>query len=216
MSYLVEIRRASKIYAPHSKPVLHELDLQIEAGESVAIWGPSGCGKSTLLKIIGLLDLFTQGHYLLKGQDINMLSPSKLAALRNRFFGFIFQSFYLIPHLTVIENVMLPLLYRGETRIRARQKAKDLLNSLELSAWHYYLPNELSGGQQQRVAIARALIGAPKIILADEPTGALDPNLSKQVFELLKSAVKEGVTLLMVTHDAALANQCDRRIDLKN
>lgn len=190
--------------------------MQISAGESVAIWGPSGCGKSTLLKIIGLLESFTQGRYLLNGQDVKSFSHSKYAALRNRCFGFIFQSFYLIPHLTVIENVMLPLLYRGESRKRGSQEAKDLLNSLELSCWENTLPSQLSGGQQQRVAIARALIGEPQIILADEPTGALDQTLSKQVFQLLKHAVQRGVTLLMVTHDAVLANQCDRSVNLQH
>lgn len=214
MSYLVEIQDASKVYALDSNPVLNQLNLQIGAGESVAIWGPSGCGKSTLLKIIGLLDSFSQGHYFLNGQDVKSLSLSKHAVVRNRCFGFIFQSFYLISHLTVIENVMLPLLYRGETRIGARHKAKNLLNSLELSALQTNLPNQLSGGQQQRVAVARALIGGPKIILADEPTGALDQTLSKQVFALLNQAVQQGVTLLMVTHDAALAEQCDRRVNL--
>lgn len=213
MSSLIEILNASKQYGNHD-PIIERLDLSVMRGESVAIWGPSGCGKSTLLKIIGLLDTFTHGQYLLNDVSVSTLSRLARAQYRNKFFGFIFQSFFLIPHLTVIDNVMLPLLYRGEERTAAKAKAIAMLDQLSVLQWQNQLPNFLSGGQQQRVSIARALIGEPKLILADEPTGALDPVMAKQVFDLLGSLVAKGISLIMVTHDRTLADQCDRRIDL--
>lgn len=197
--------------------VLRGIDLDIERGEFVSIMGASGSGKSTLLNILGILDNYDSGEYLLGGTPIWNLSETRAAEYRNRMLGFIFQSFNLIPFKTAVENVELPLFYQGVGRRRRHQLAMDYLDRLGLAEWAGHYPNELSGGQKQRVAIARALITQPQLILADEPTGALDSKTSVEVMGLLKQLNQEqGITIVVVTHESGVANETNKIVHIKD
>ena len=197
--------------------VLKGINLDINEGEFVSIMGASGSGKSTLLNILGILDNYDSGEYILGGTLIKDLSETKAAEYRNRMIGFIFQSFNLIVFKTAVENVELPLFYQGVSRKKRRQMALEYLDRLELLPWADHYPNEMSGGQKQRVAIARALITNPKIILADEPTGALDSKTSVEVMELLKKLNKEEhKTIVVVTHESGVANETNKIIHIKD
>lgn len=197
--------------------VLKGIYLDINEGEFVSIMGASGSGKSTLLNILGILDNYDSGEYILGGTLIKDLSETKAAEYRNRMIGFIFQSFNLIGFKTAVENVELPLFYQGVSRKKRRQMALEYLDRLELLPWAEHYPNEMSGGQKQRVAIARALITNPKIILADEPTGALDSKTSVEVMELLKKLNKEEhKTIVVVTHESGVANETNKIIHIKD
>ncbi len=194
--------------------VLKGLDLKIEAGELTAIMGSSGSGKSTLLNILGLLDDYDAGEYRLDGKLMKGLSETRAAGYRSRWLGFVFQSFNLIPFKTAAENVALPLYYQKVRRKKRNLLAREYLEKVGLLEWADHLPTELSGGQMQRVAIARALISRPKVILADEPTGALDSTTSREVMELLQRVHDEGVTMVIVTHEHDIAEMTERVIHL--
>lgn len=197
--------------------VLKGIDLDIGEGEFVSIMGSSGSGKSTLLNILGILDNYDSGEYVLGGELIKNLSERRAAEYRNRFIGFIFQSFNLIGFKTAVENVELPLFYQGVSKRRRHQMALEYLERLELLPWANHYPNEMSGGQKQRVAIARALITNPKVILADEPTGALDSKTSVEVMTLLKKLnAEEKKTIVVVTHESGVANETNKIVHIKD
>ena len=196
--------------------VLKGIDLKINEGELVAIMGSSGSGKSTLLNIIGMLDNYESGSYELDSIPIKDLNETKAAKYRNKFLGFVFQSFNLINYKTAIENVALPLYYQGIGSKERQEIAYEYLKKVGLNQWAEHLPSELSGGQKQRVAIARALASQPKVLLADEPTGALDSQTSEEVMRLIKKINNEGKTILVVTHEQEIANMCKRIITLKD
>ena len=200
----------------NSLHVLKGIDLKINEGELVAIMGSSGSGKSTLLNIIGMLDNYESGSYDLDSILIKDLDETKAAKYRNKFLGFVFQSFNLINYKTAIENVALPLYYQGIGTKRRQEIAYEYLKKVGLHQWAAHLPSELSGGQKQRVAIARALASQPKVLLADEPTGALDSQTSEEVMSLIKKINNEGKTILVVTHEHEIANMCKRIITLKD
>ena len=197
--------------------VLKGIDLQIDKGEFVSIMGASGSGKSTLLNILGILDNYDSGEYYLNDVLIKDLSETRAAEYRNRMIGFIFQSFNLISFKNAMENVALPLFYQGMGRKKRNELAMEYLDKLGLKEWAHHMPNELSGGQKQRVAIARALISKPQIILADEPTGALDSKTSVEVMNILKELHdREGLTIVVVTHESGVANQTNKIIHIKD
>ena len=196
--------------------VLKGISLDIQKGEFVSIMGASGSGKSTLLNILGILDDYDEGVYELDGTLIRGLSEVRAADFRNRMIGFIFQSFNLIPFKDAVENVALPLFYQGVPRKKRNALALEYLDKLGLKDWAHHKPSELSGGQKQRVAIARALITQPKIILADEPTGALDSKTSVEVMQILKQLNKDGMTIVVVTHESGVAYQADKIVHIKD
>lgn len=196
--------------------VLKGIDLTVREGEFLAIMGPSGSGKSTLMNIIGLLDRPTLGDYRLNGTQVEELSGKKLAQVRNEEIGFVFQQFFLLSKLNALQNVELPLIYAGVGVSKRRQLAKQYLEKVELGERIKHLPSELSGGQKQRVAIARALVNNPSIILADEPTGALDTKTGQQIMALLTELNKEGKTIIMVTHEPEIANYATRKIVIRD
>ena len=215
---MIKIENLHKSY-PIGDSTLHVLkgiNLNIQEGELVAIMGSSGSGKSTLLNIIGMLDNYDEGSYILDEILIKNLNETKAAQYRNKFLGFIFQSFNLINYKTAIENIALPLFYQGVARTERNKIALEYLKNVGLGNWAHHLPNELSGGQKQRIAIARALAAKPKVLLADEPTGALDSKTSEEVMQLIKKINTEGKTILVVTHEQDIANMCNRIITLKD
>ena len=215
---MLRLDKVNKYYqvGTHSLHVLRDIDFEVADGEFVAIMGASGSGKSTLLNILGILDDYDSGEYRLGDTVIRNLSETKAANYRNRFIGFVFQSFNLLPFKTALENVALPLYYQGVTRRKRNQIATQYLERVGLRDWADHLPSELSGGQKQRVAIARALIGKPRLILADEPTGALDSETSAQIMDLLSEIHRTGITVLVVTHDAEVAARTQRTIRLRD
>ena len=196
--------------------VLKGIDLRVYEGEFLAIMGPSGSGKSTLMNIIGLLDRPTSGDYSLNGKQVEELKEKELARVRNEEIGFVFQQFFLLSKLSALQNVELPLIYAGVGASKRRQLAKQFLEKVELSERMKHLPSELSGGQKQRVAIARALVNNPSIILADEPTGALDTKTSIQIMDLLTELNREGKTIVMVTHEPEVADFATRKIIIRD
>jgi len=196
--------------------VLKGINFSVEKGELVAIMGSSGSGKSTLLNILGMLDLLDSGTYTLDGVPIVNLNETKAAKYRNKFLGFVFQSFNLINYKSALENVALPLYYQRIPRKEREEVAMQYLKKVGLSEWATHLPSELSGGQKQRVAIARALAAQPKVLLADEPTGALDSTTSYEVMQLIQEINDEGKTILVVTHEPDIANMCKRIVQLKD
>ncbi|MFB9056223.1 ABC transporter ATP-binding protein [Mariniflexile ostreae] len=215
---MLEINQLHKSYpiGDSSLHVLKGIDLAIESGEMVAIMGSSGSGKSTLLNIIGILDEADSGEYILDGLPIKNLTEKKAAIYRNKFLGFIFQSFNLIKYKNALENVALPLYYQGMKRKERLEKAMFHLEKVGLAPWAHHLPKELSGGQNQRVAIARALAANPKLLLADEPTGALDTKTSYEIMAFIQQLNDEGKTILMVTHEEDIANMCKRVVRLRD
>jgi len=218
MTTVVEMKNVAKYFGEGSSKVkaLDGVDLTINEGEFVAIVGPSGSGKSTMMNLIGCLDRPTSGKVKIAGEDLSKLNDKKLTSLRNLAIGFVFQSFFLLPKTDALDNVATPLFYRGISSKEARKKAMQMLAKLGLADRHSHQSTELSGGQQQRVAIARALVTEPSLILADEPTGALDSNTGKQVMDLFQELNKEGKTIVLITHDLDVASKAKRRITLKD
>ena len=196
--------------------VLKGIDLDVDQGEFVTIMGSSGSGKSTLLNILGILDEYDEGQYVLDGTLIKDLSQKQAALYRNKFIGFVFQSFNLLSFKTALENVALPLYYQKIARPERLKIAEEYLDKVGLKEWSHHYPNQMSGGQQQRVAIARALISQPKVILADEPTGALDSNTSREVMRLFREINDDGITVLVVTHEHDISAMASRTINIKD
>jgi putative ABC transport system ATP-binding protein len=210
---MIELQNIQKSYflAGKEEPVLKGINFKLTDGDMVALMGPSGSGKSTLMNIIGLLDHPSAGTYRLNEHEIASYESDQLAELRNRYIGFVFQSFFLLPRLTALQNVMLPLIYRNLPRDQRMAIAMSKLEKVGMADLTHHTPSQLSGGQQQRVAIARALVGEPKVILADEPTGALDARTSQEVMNLLIHLNQdEGATIIIVTHDEEVASQCKK------
>ena len=215
---LIEIKDLKKSYFLGNTPVpvIHGINMHIKKNEYVSIMGPSGSGKSTLMNILGCLDTATSGRYYLNEVDVNTLSDDDLSVMRNKEIGFIFQSFNLLPRLNAIQNVELPLIYSGITRDERKERALNALEKVDLSDRVNHKPTELSGGQRQRVAIARALVTNPGILLADEPTGALDSKTGVEIMRLFEELHKEGNTIILITHEAEVASYAHRNIYLKD
>ena len=213
---MIKLHHLNKYYASGRLHVLKDVSLQIDMGEKVSIVGTSGSGKSTLLQVLGLLDSWSDGIYTLCGRDVDSLSESERARVRNTDIGFVFQSFELISHKTALENVELPLYYADVGELQRRKRAQDMLVRMGIAERMNHLPSELSGGQKQRVAIARALINNPSLLLADEPTGALDKSTSQEIMHLLDEVNQMGVTVIVVTHDMDIAKSADRMIRIED
>jgi len=215
---LIKLENVYKIYQMGDTflNALDDVTLNINDGEFVAIVGPSGSGKSTLMNILGCLDTPTKGKYFFEGRDVSKLSDNELAAIRNRSIGFIFQNFNLLPKLTALENVELPLMYAGKNSSFRRKRAMELLEAVGLRERMHHKPKELSGGQQQRVAIARALSADPPIILGDEPTGNLDTKSGREILEILKNLHANGKTVVLITHDLSIARQAQRNVHIQD
>ena len=213
---MIELNNISKTYnlGEQELKVLDNINFKVQKGEFVSIIGPSGSGKSTMMNILGLLDVADTGEYLLDDISIKEANDSLLADIRNKKIGFIFQSFNLLPKMNALENVQVPLMYRGMNKKESQKRAYEILEKVGLKGREKHMPSQLSGGQQQRVAIARALIGEPEIILADEPIGALDSKTGNEVMELLKNLNKEGQTIILITHDISIANRANRIVKM--
>ena len=218
MKKLIDLRNINKTYrnGDQELKVLKNINLKVEEGEFVAIMGPSGSGKSTLMNIIGMLDRPSTGEYFLGNEDVANLGDKKLAKVRNNQIGFVFQQFFLLSKLNALQNVELPLIYAGVSQGSRKNLAKQYLEKVDLGTRMTHLPSELSGGQKQRVAIARALVNNPSIILADEPTGALDTKTGEQIMELLTELNAEGKAIIMVTHEPEIAAYAKRQIVIRD
>lgn len=215
---MIEINNLSKVYTMGDTVVkaLDNINLNIKENEFVSIIGPSGSGKSTLMNILGCLDVADTGSYVFDNVNIDKANELELARIRNKQIGFIFQNFNLLSKLNAVENVEVPLLYRGMNEKECRKLAMEYIEKVGLKGREHHRPNQLSGGQQQRVAIARALVGNPKILLADEPTGALDSKTSKEIMELIKELHKQGQTIILITHDHKIAEQAERVVTIED
>lgn len=215
---MIELRNIHKVYRQGKYEVhaLRGINLSVKRGEFVSIMGPSGSGKSTAMAIIGCLDLPTSGDYLLNGQPVSSLSEDRLSLIRKQTLGFVFQSFHLLPRLTALQNVELPLIYRGVKPAQRRAMAAEALHRVGLAERMSHRPNELSGGQQQRVAVARAIVGNPEVLLADEPTGNLDSEASSEVMALIDQLNRDGMTLVLVTHEDDIARHAGRVIRFRD
>ncbi len=209
---LIELTDICKDYqqGKETVPILKHVNLQVDQGEYIAIMGPSGSGKTTLMNLMGCLDTPTSGTYFLNGENVAMASENRLTEIRNSLIGFVFQSFYLLPKLSAKENVALPLLYAGVNKKERLERAEELLQGLGLGERMDFLPNQLSGGQQQRVAIARAMAGRPKVLFADEPTGALDTASGEQIMSLFSAIHQGGATIVMITHELSIAQHAEK------
>ena len=218
MSHLIDIIGIQKSYKVGNEIVqaIKNIDLQIDKGEYVALMGPSGSGKSTLMNIIGCLDSFTNGQYILNGTDVSLMSENKLAEVRNKEIGFVFQTFNLLPRMDALENVALPLVYAGLSKKERNARAEEVLIQVGLKDRMKHKPNELSGGQRQRVAIARGLVNNPSILLADEPTGNLDTKTSVEIMALFRELHKNGNTIVLVTHEEDIALNAKRIVRLRD
>lgn len=216
--HLIEVRHITKFYQRGDETVhaVNDISFSVSAGEWIAIVGESGSGKSTLMNILGCLDTPTSGEYLLDGENTSTFNQARLAEIRNRKIGFIFQGFNLIPNLTAFENVELPLIYRGIKKEERQRLSREALNRVGLASRMDHKPAQMSGGQQQRVAVARAIAASPPIILADEPTGNLDPQSSKMIIDILKQLNADGKTVLLITHDLSIAQNAARKIQIQN
>ena len=209
---MIELKQLMKEFTLGDETIMavDHVDLTIDQGDFISIVGPSGSGKSTLMNIIGMLEKADGGTYLFDGADVSDLTDDEQAEIRNKKIGFVFQSFFLLPKLDAVENVMVPLLYRGVSEKEARERAESMLAKMGLESRMDHLPSELSGGQQQRVAIARALVGEPELILADEPTGALDSKSGREIVDLLKTLNEGGQTIVLITHDTGIAKEAKK------
>lgn len=218
MGICIELKNVYKIYPSPEDEVkaLKNINLIIKKGELLAITGSSGSGKSTMMNILGCLDTPTSGNYFLEGRDVSSFDDEKLSKIRNQKIGFVFQGFHLIPGLTALENVEIPLIYRGISNNERKKKATEALNLMGLSKRIHHLPSQMSGGQQQRVAIARAIVGKPPIILADEPTGNLDSQTGEEVMKLLLNLHNDGKTVIIITHDKKVASYAERIIKISD
>lgn len=215
---IVDIEDVGKVYDKGNLPVevLRNINLKVDKGDYIAIMGPSGSGKTTLMNIIGCLDVATSGKYLLEGEDVSKAKDNRMSDIRNQKIGFVFQQFNLLPKLTAVENVALPLLYRDVEKSKRIKMAEEALEKVGLGERKKFLPNELSGGQCQRVAIARAIAGNPSLLLADEPTGALDTKSGEQIMELFKKLNDEGATIIMITHEREIANHAKKIYNIRD
>ncbi|MBR5491280.1 MAG: ABC transporter ATP-binding protein [Oscillospiraceae bacterium] len=209
---IVQLEHVYKNYSrgKNSVPVLKDISMQVDKGDYLAIMGPSGSGKTTLMNLIGCLDVPSEGKYMLDGRDIGAMSDNELADIRNKYIGFVFQSFHLLPKMTALDNVALPLLYAGVPQKERRARAAEALKSVGLEERMNFLPNQLSGGQCQRVAIARAIVTEPALLLADEPTGALDTASGNQIMDIFRSLSDKGMTIIMITHEPSVAARADK------